>query len=403
MSLAASSPSAAQAQVRKPVYLDYAATTPVDPRVAEAMAGCLTLEGNFANPASRSHLYGWQAEEAVETARGQVAGLVNADPREIIWTSGATEANNLALKGAAAAYRARHPGGGHLIVSAIEHKAVLDPAQWLEEQGFAVTRLAPTPEGLVDPASLAEALRPDTFLVSLMWVNNELGTINDIAALGALCRGRGCLFHVDAAQAAGKLALDLGQVPVDLMSLSAHKFYGPKGIGALYVRRAPGVEIQAQVHGGGHERGLRSGTLATHQCVGMGVAAELAQAQLADEIARITALRNRLWQGVRELPGIRLNGHPDTRVAGILNLAFEGCNGELLLLSLRDLAVSSGSACNSASLSPSYVLKAIGLSGEQAQASLRFSLGRFTTGAEIDVAIAHIRQVVATLRNQENL
>lgn len=398
MSLAATSSSPSHTQVRKPVYLDYAATTPVDPRVAEAMASCLTLEGTFANPASRSHLYGWQAEEAVEEARGQVAALINADPREIVWTSGATEANNLALKGAAASYRARHPVGGHLIVSAIEHKAVLDPAHWLEEQGFAVTRLTPTPEGKIDPEQLRQALRPDTFLVSLMWANNELGTVNDIAVLGSICREKSCLFHVDAAQAAGKLPIDMSQVAVDLLSLSAHKFYGPKGIGALYVRRAPWVEIQPQIHGGGHERGMRSGTLPTHQCVGMGLAAELAQTSLAEEARRIAGLRERLWQGAKDLPGLRMNGHPSDHLPGILNLAFDGCDGEMLLLSLRDLAVSSGSACNSASLSPSYVLKAIGLSDELAQSSLRFSLGRFTTEAEIDFAIEHIRQVVLKLR-----
>lgn len=397
MTLAVTSPSVSQIQVRKPVYLDYAATTPVDPRVAEAMAACLTLDGIFANPASRSHLYGWQAEEVVEEARGRVAALISADPREIVWTSGATEANNLALKGAAAAYRARHPEGGHLITSAIEHKAVLDPAQWLEEQGFAVTRLAPTAGGQIDPEQLRQALRPDTFLVSLMWVNNELGTFNDIAALGALCRAQGCLFHVDAAQAAGKLAIDLSEKPIDMLSLSAHKFYGPKGIGALFVRRAPGVELQPQIHGGGHERGLRSGTLATHQCVGMGLAAELAQQHLDEEGSRLSALRERLWQGLKDLPGVQLNGQPDERVPGILNLAFAGCDGEMLLLSLRDLAVSSGSACNSASLSPSYVLKAIGLSDDLAQASLRFSLGRFTTEADIDFAIEHVRQVVLKL------
>lgn len=384
--------------MRKPIYLDYAATTPVAPEVAAQMMQCLTLEGNFANPASRSHLYGWQAEEAVEEARGQVAALINADPREIIWTSGATEANNLALKGAAAAYRETHPNGGHILVSAIEHKAVLDPAAWLARQGFAVTYLSPDATGKIAPEAVSAALRDDTFLVSVMHVNNELGTINDIAAIGALCRDAKSLLHVDAAQSAGKLPLDVVAMHADLLSLSAHKMYGPKGVGMLYVRRAGEVKIAAQIHGGGHERGLRSGTLATHQCVGMGAAATLALAHLTEEPARIAALRNRLWQGIADLPGVKVNGDPDARVCGHLNVAFGGCDGETLLLSLRDLAVSSGSACNSASMSPSYVLKAIGLSDELAQASLRFSVGRYTTEEEIDFAVAHIRRVVGKIR-----
>lgn len=391
------------ANFRKPVYLDYAATTPVAPQVAAKMAECLTLEGNFANPASRSHMLGWQAEEAVEHARSQVAALIGADTREIVWTSGATEANNLALKGVAENYRASNKTGGHIVVSAIEHKAVLDPASWLEEQGFAVTRLQPNHEGIVTADALQAGLRDDTFLVSIMQVNNELGCINDIKALAAICKGRGILIHCDAAQGAGKIALDVKDLDVDLLSLSAHKFYGPKGIGALYVRRAGDVKIAAQIHGGGHERNMRSGTLATHQCVGMGEAAELAQNNLVGDAQRIAEFRELLWIGISDLPDLQRNGSPTHSVSGILNVAFakdanHGCDGEALLLSLRDLAISSGSACNSASMSPSYVLKAIGLSDAQAQASLRFSVGRYTTREEIEFAIEHIRSVVAKLK-----
>lgn len=391
---------------RKPVYLDYAATTPVAPQVAAKMAECLMLEGNFANPASRSHLLGWQAEEAVENARAQVAALIGADTREIVWTSGATEANNLALKGVAETYRKQHQIGGHIVVSAIEHKAVLDPVAWLEEQGFAVTCVQPNPHGLIELESLQAALRDDTFLVSIMQVNNELGCINDIKSLSAICKSRNILVHCDAAQSAGKIAVDVKDLGVDLLSLSAHKFYGPKGIGALYVRRAGDVKIAAQIHGGGHERNMRSGTLATHQCVGMGEAAELAQNNLVGDAERITELRDLLWQGIADLPDlpdVQRNGSNTSVVSGILNVAFatdasQGCDGEALLLSLRDLAVSSGSACNSASMSPSYVLKAIGLSDVQAQASLRFSVGRYTTREEIEFAIEHIRSVVAKLK-----
>jgi cysteine desulfurase len=390
------------ANFRKPVYLDYAATTPVAPQVAAKMAECLTLEGNFANPASRSHMLGWQAEEAVEQARGQVAALIGADSREIVWTSGATEANNLALKGAAEHYRTLHKAGGHIVVSAIEHKAVLDPVAWLEEQGFAVTCLRPNHEGIITDENLQTALRDDTFLMSVMQVNNELGCINDIKALAAICKSRGVLVHCDAAQSAGKIAVDVKELGVDLLSLSAHKFYGPKGMGALYVRRTGDVKIAAQIHGGGHERNMRSGTLATHQCVGMGEAAELAQNNLVGDAERIAELRDALWQGIAELPNLKRNGSSSQCVSGILNVAFahdasHGCDGEMLLLSLRDLAVSSGSACNSASMSPSYVLKAIGLSDAQAQASLRFSVGRYTTREEIEFAIEHIRSVVAKL------
>ena len=384
--------------MRKPIYLDYAATTPVAPEVAASMVECLTLDGNFANPASRSHLYGWQAEELVEEARAQVAALINADPREIVWTSGATEANNLALKGAAEAYRVQHGTGGHLIVSAIEHKAVLDPAGWLESQGFRVTRLQPSHEGIISAETLVAALQEDTFLVSIMQTNNELGCINDIKSFAEICKTRGILLHCDAAQSAGKIPVDVKSLGVDLLSLSAHKFYGPKGIGALYVRRAGDVKIAAQIHGGGHERGMRSGTLPTHQLVGMGAAAKLAMGQLVSDRERIGNLRDRLWQGIADLPGIRRNGSATDCVSGILNVAFGNADGEMLLLSLRDLAISSGSACNSASMSPSYVLKAIGLSDEAAQASLRFSIGRYTTADEIEYAIEHLRGVIAKLQ-----
>jgi cysteine desulfurase len=391
--------------IRKPVYLDYAATTPVAPSVAAKMAECLTLEGKFANPASRSHGYGWQAEEAVENARAQVAALINADTREIVWTSGATEANNLALKGTAETYRATHAHGGHIVVSAIEHKAVLDVAKWLHGKGFEISYLQPNCKGIVSVQTLAAALREDTFLVSLMQVNNELGSINDVASYAALCKSRGILLHCDAAQGAGKVAIDVKALGVDLLSLSAHKFYGPKGIGALYVRRAGEVKIAAQMHGGGHERNMRSGTLATHQCVGMGEAAALAAQLLEEDSARIAQLRNQLWQGIADLPCVQRNGSVECSTAGHLNVAFanaggQGVDGEVLLLSLRELAISSGSACNSASLSPSYVLKAIGLSDAQAQASLRFSLGRYTTAAEIEFAIDHIRSVVAKLQQK---
>lgn len=393
--------------MRKPVYLDYAATTPVAPEVAAQMQACLTLEGCFANPASRSHIYGWQAEEKVEEARLQVANLINADTREIVWTSGATEANNLALKGISETYRQQHAVGGHILVSSIEHKAVLDVVAWLETQGFAVTRIAPNTEGIIEPETFEANLRADTFLVSIMHVNNELGSINDIAAISKITRARKIILHCDAAQSAGKIAIDVKDLGVDLLSLSAHKFYGPKGIGALYVRRAGDIKVASQIHGGGHERNMRSGTLATHQCVGMGAAAELAQKELIADSQRISKLRDRLWQGLSDLRHIRRNGVTKDAskhcVSGILNIAFaddetQGCDGETLLLSLRNLAVSSGSACNSASMSPSYVLKAIGLSDAQAQASLRFSLGRYTTDDEIEFAINEIRTVVNQLQ-----
>ena len=381
--------------MHNPIYLDYAATTPMDPLVAERMASCLTLDGNFGNPASRSHLIGWKAEEAVEEARRQVADLIHCDPREIVWTSGATESDNLAIKGAAHSHRAR---GMHLITSCIEHKAVLDTFAYLQSEGFEVTYLAPDTTGVISPASVEAALRPDTTLVSLMHVNNELGSVNDIAAIGALTRPREILFHVDAAQSAGKLAIDLSALQVDLMSFSAHKVYGPKGMGALYVCRNPRAVIEAQIHGGGHERGMRSGTLATHQIVGMGSAFALAEKLMMEESERLWALRKRLLDGLTPLGGVTLNGHPISTAAGIVNLAFAGVDGESLLLSLREIAVSSGSACTSATMEPSYVLRGIGLADELAQSSLRVSMGRFSTEQDIDTAIASLSKAVHALR-----
>lgn len=381
--------------MKLPIYLDYAATTPVDPRVAERMAGFLTADGVFGNPASRSHSYGWQAESAVEEARALVAELVGADPREIVWTSGATEADNLALKGCMEANRRR---GRHLVTATIEHKAVLDTCRHLETQGCEVTWLDPDGDGLIQPAAVAAALRDDTVLVSVMHVNNELGTINDIAAIGAACRARGVLYHVDAAQSAGKVPIDLAQLPVDLMSFSAHKIYGPKGVGALYVRRRPRVELRAQMHGGGHERGMRSGTLATHQIAGMGEAFRIARAELATDAGRIAALRARFWDAVRDQGQVHINGSPEHCVPGILNLSFGGVDGEVLLAALRDLAVSTGSACTSASLEPSHVLRALGLEDDLAHSTLRISMGRFTTVAEIDHAAAALRTALTRLR-----
>jgi cysteine desulfurase len=378
-----------------PVYLDYSATTPVDPRVAEKMMACLTPDGNFGNPASRSHLFGWRAEEAVEEARMQVAALIHAESREIVWTSGATEANNLALKGVAHAYRQK---GRHIITSMIEHKAVLDPCKQLEKEGFEVTYLKPDSYGVIALSQVQEALREDTILVSLMHGNNELGVLTDIAAIGELTRANGVFLHVDAAQTTGKVAIDVNAMKVDLMSLTAHKTYGPKGIGALYVRRTPKVKLDAQIHGGGHERGMRSGTLATHQIVGMGEAFRLAGEEMEQDCARIEALRNRLWNALNELPGVHLNGDADARVAGVLNVGFADVDGEILLMSLTDIAVSSGSACTSASLEPSYVLRAIGLSDALAHSSLRLSVGRFTTEAEVDFAATTIKNAVSKLR-----
>ncbi|WP_417529135.1 IscS subfamily cysteine desulfurase [Marinomonas shanghaiensis] len=379
-----------------PVYLDNSATTPVDPRVAEKMMACLTQDGNFGNPASRSHLFGWRAEEAVEEARLQVASLINADSREIVWTSGATEANNLALKGVAQAYRQK---GRHIITSMIEHKAVLDPCKQLEKEGFEVTYLQPDAHGVISPSQVAEALREDTILVSLMHGNNELGVLTDIAAIGALTRPRGVFLHVDAAQTTGKVEIDVNAMNVDLMSLTAHKTYGPKGIGALFVRRSPKVKLEAQIHGGGHERGMRSGTLATHQIVGMGESFRLAAEEMAQDCARIKVLRERLWSSLSELSGVHLNGDSDQRVAGVLNVGFSGVDGEVLLMSLSDIAVSSGSACTSASLEPSYVLRAIGLADDLAHSSLRLSVGRFSTEDDVDFAAETIKNAVSRLRS----
>jgi cysteine desulfurase len=381
--------------MKLPLYLDYSSTTPVDPRVAKLMCDCLTQEGNFGNPASRSHLYGWQAEEAVETARRQVADLVNADPREIVWTSGATESNNLAIKGIAHFYQKK---GKHIITSKIEHKAVLDTARQLEREGFEVTYLDPDTDGLISPAMVQDAMREDTILVSLMHVNNEIGVVTDLAAIGEVTRAAKVFFHVDAAQSPGKVAIDLEAMKVDLMSFSAHKVYGPKGIGALYVRRKPRVRLEAQMHGGGHERGMRSGTLPTHQIVGMGAAFAIAKEEMAEENQRILALRQRLWDGVNDMEEVYLNGSIDQRVAGNANISFNYVEGESLLMSLRELAVSSGSACTSASLEPSYVLRALGMNDELAHSSIRFSIGRFTTPEDVDQAIAQVRKAVTKLR-----
>jgi cysteine desulfurase len=380
-------------KIMNPIYLDYAATTPMDPIVAQRMADCLTLDGNFANPASRSHRYGWMAEQAVESARGQIAKLINSDVREIVWTSGATEANNLAIKGAAQQYRAK---GKHIVTCVIEHKAVLDPCAYLQGQGFEVTYLKPQADGTVSVQQVKEAIRPDTILVSLMFVNNELGCINPIKEVGELCRSQNVLFHVDGAQAVGKAVVDVQAQNIDLLSVSGHKFYGPKGIGILYVKR--GVKITAQIHGGGHERGMRSGTLATHQIVGLGEAAQISQIALPQEEAHLSALRIQLWDGLKGIEGITLNGSENACVPGILNISFAGVDGESLLLSLADLAVSSGSACNSATMAPSYVLKAIGLKDELAHASIRFSLGRFSTTQEIEQVITSVSTAIKRLK-----
>ncbi|MBJ2129572.1 IscS subfamily cysteine desulfurase [Alteromonas sp. IB21] len=378
-----------------PIYLDYAATTPVDPLVAEAMAKCLTLDGNFGNPASRSYRFGWMAEEAVDVARNQISDALNCDPREIVFTSGATESNNLAIKGVAEGYAEK---GKHIITVATEHKAVLDTCEYLENQGFEVTYLKVQEDGLIKLTDLENALREDTILVSVMHVNNELGVIQDIQAIGDICRGHDVLFHVDGAQSVGKIAMDLAELPIDLLSMSAHKMYGPKGMGALYVRRRPKIKLVSQIHGGGHERGMRSGTLATHQIVGMGEALSLAVSKMDDDNARILALRNSLWQGLQQLDDIYLNGHATQRIAGILNVSFAGVDGESLMMGLNDIAVSSGSACTSASLEPSYVLKAIGRSNELAHAGIRFSVGRFTTQDDIDYVVKKVVDVTTKLR-----
>ncbi|HEY3698804.1 MAG TPA: IscS subfamily cysteine desulfurase [Spongiibacteraceae bacterium] len=387
--------------MKLPIYLDYAATTPVDPRVAEKMMSCLTLDGNFGNPASRSHVYGWRAEEAVENARAQVAELINVDPREIVWTSGATESNNLALKGAAHARR-ENGRGNHIITSQIEHKAVLDVCAQLQREGFEVTYLDPGSDGIIDPGQVAGALTDNTILVSIMHANNEVGTINDIAAIGAICRARDVLLHVDAAQSAGKIPIDIAAMKIDLLSLSAHKFYGPKGVGALYVRRRPPLEIEAQMHGGGHERGLRSGTLPTHQIVGMGAACAIAKAEMTLESDRILMLRKELFDLVGKLDAMFINGDSERRLPGNLNLSIAGVDGEALLLALKDIAISSGSACTSASVEPSYVLRAMGVDHALAQSALRFSLGRFTTQQDVEIAAALLLKVVPALRSKSN-
>ena len=381
--------------MRLPVYLDYAATTPVDPAVAAEMAKYLTIDGVFGNPASKSHRYGWEAAEAVDEARNNIAALINADSREIIFTSGASESDNLALKGTALANQGKKK---HIIVNALEHKAILDTADFLESQGFEVTRLNPGPSGVFNPEDVEKAIRPDTFLVSIMHVNNEIGSVQDLKALAAVCHKHGVLFHSDAAQSAGKERIDVRDMDIDLMSLSSHKVYGPKGIGAIFIRRMPKVDLVPLIHGGGHERGYRSGTLATHQIVGMGEAFRLAKENFDTEIPRLRALRDRLWAGIQKVGGVRVNGSMEHRVATNLNVSFEGVDGDMLMVSLRNLAVSTGSACTSASVEPSYVLRAIGVSRELAHASIRFSLGRFTTEEEIDYAVGVIQKEVPELR-----
>jgi len=382
--------------MRKPIYLDYSATTPVDPRVASKLCSFLTMDGEFGNPASRSHVFGWHADEAVEEARAQVAALLGADLKEIVWTSGATESNNLAIKGAAQFYKGK---GKHIVTCKTEHKAVLDTCRHLEREGFEVSYLDPEQNGLVDLAKLEAALRPDTILVSLMHVNNEIGVIQDLAAIGKLTRSKGILFHTDAAQSAGKVPIDVNAMNIDLLSLSAHKVYGPKGIGALYVRRKPRVRLEAQMHGGGHERGMRSGTLPVHQCVGMGEAFRIAKAEMAQESARIQSLRDRVYNGLKDIEEVYVNGDMEHRIAGNLNISFNLVEGESLIMALKDIAVSSGSACTSASLEPSYVLRALGRNDELAHSSIRFTLGRFTTEEDVDYTIKLVKEKVGKLRD----
>jgi len=378
-----------------PIYMDYSATTPVDDRVAKKMGECLTRQGHFGNPASRSHSFGWEAEELVDEARKNVADLLNADPREIIWTSGATESDNLAIKGAAH-FNVRK--GKHIVTVKTEHKAVLDTCRQLESEGFEVTYLDPLENGLVDIEQFKAALRDDTTVASVMHVNNEIGVIQDIKALGAICREKGVVFHVDAAQSPGKVAIDVKDMNVDLMSLCAHKVYGPKGIGALFVSRKPRVRIEAQMHGGGHERGFRSGTLATHQIVGMGEAFRIANAEMAEENARLEGLRDRLLAGIKDMEEVYINGDLEQRIPGNLNISFSYVEGESLLMSLKDIAVSSGSACTSASLEPSYVLRALGRADELASSSIRFTLGRYSTEEEVDYTVSLIQNAVSKLR-----
>jgi len=386
--------------MKLPIYFDYSATTPVDKRVAEKMMQYMTTDGFYGNPASRSHKFGWQAEEAVDIARNQVAELLNADPREIVFTSGATESNNLAIKGAANFYNKR---GKHIITCKTEHKAVLDTCRELERQGFEVTYLDPEDNGLIDLNKLEAAMREDTVLVSIMHVNNEIGVIQDIAEIGEMCRARKIIFHVDAAQSAGKIVIDMQHLKVDMLSISAHKMYGPKGMGALYVRRKPRIRLEAQMHGGGHERGMRSGTLPTHQIVGLGEACRLAKEEMAQDLIHVTKMRDRLWAGVNEMEQVFVNGDFDKRYNGNLNISFNFVEGESLIMALKDLAVSSGSACTSASLEPSYVLRALGLNDEMAHSSIRFSFGRFTTIEEIDYAIELIKKSIGHLRDMSPL
>jgi cysteine desulfurase len=386
--------------MKLPIYFDYSATTPVDKRVAEKMMQYMTTDGHFGNPASRSHKFGWQAEEAVDIARSQVAELINADPREIVFTSGATESNNLAIKGAANFYDKK---GKHIITCKTEHKAVLDTCRELERQGFEVTYLDPEDNGLIDLKKLEAAMRDDTVLVSIMHVNNEIGVIQDIGEIGEMCRARKIIFHVDASQSAGKINVDIQHLKVDLLSISAHKLYGPKGIGVLYVSRKPRIRLEAQTHGGGHERGMRSGTLATHQIVGLGEACKLAKEEMDQDLAHVTVMRDRLWAGLNEMEQVFVNGDFDKRYPGNLNVSFNFVEGESLIMALKDLAVSSGSACTSASLEPSYVLRALGLNDEMAHSSIRFSFGRFTTTEEIDYAIALIQKSIGHLRDMSPL
>lgn len=381
--------------MKKPVYFDYSATTPVDPRVAKTMMEYMMPDGEFGNPASRSHAFGWNAEAAVEQARKNVADLIGADPKEIVWTSGATESDNLAIKGAAHFYKKK---GNHIITCKTEHKAVLDTCRQLEREGFEITYLDPQPNGLVDLNVLKDAIRDTTILVSIMHVNNEIGVIQDVAAIGKLTREKGILFHTDGAQSAGKVPIGVNTMNIDLMSLSAHKIYGPKGMGALYVRRKPRVRLEAQMHGGGHERGMRSGTLATHQIVGMGEAFRIAKEEMAVETDRIRSLRDRLWNGFKDMEEVYLNGDMDHRVAGNLNVSFNFVEGESLIMALKDIAVSSGSACTSASLEPSYVLRALGRNDELAHSSIRFTIGRFSTEEEVDYAVKLVRDKVTKLR-----
>ena len=379
--------------MKQPIYLDYSATTPVDPRVAGKMIPYLTEK--FGNPASRSHAFGWEAEQAVEEARAHVAALINADPKEIVWTSGATEGDNLAIKGAAHFYQGK---GKHIITVKTEHKAVLDTVRELERQGFEATYLSPEPSGLIDLEKLKAAIRPDTILVSVMMVNNEIGVIQDIAAIGEICRPKGIIFHCDAVQAAGKVEIDVQKLKVDLLTLTAHKVYGPKGIGAQYVRRKPRVRIEPQIHGGGHERGMRSGTLPTHQIVGMGEAFRIARLEMAGENERIRGLRDRLWKGLSEIEEVHLNGDLEQRIPGNLNVSFNFVEGESLIMGIKEIAVSSGSACTSASLEPSYVLRALGRSDELAHSSIRFTIGRFNTTEEIDFTIDLLKRQIGKLR-----